>query len=63
MNISRSENQNRNNKKHKQQDFQECKQTGMTASCITNRIQVMEDRISSVEDTIEETESLVKKKC
>jgi hypothetical protein len=36
------------------------KRTGATDASITNRIQEMEERISGVEDTIEETETSVK---
>ena len=36
------------------------KETGTTDASITSRSQEMEERISGVEDTIEEIESLVK---
>ena len=36
------------------------KETGTTDESITNRIQEMEERMSGVEDTIEEKDSLVK---
>ena len=36
------------------------KQTGTTDANITNRIQEMEERISGIEDTIEEIDSSVK---
>ena len=38
------------------------KLSGAKHPSITNRIQKMEDKISGVEDTIEEIDSLVKKK-
>ena len=37
------------------------KWTGTTASSITNRVQEMEERISDVEDTLEEMDSSIKK--
>ena len=36
------------------------KRTGTTDGCILNRIQEMKERISDVEDTIEETDTPVK---
>ena len=36
------------------------KQTGTTDASITNRIQEMEERISGIEDMLEEINSLVK---
>jgi uncharacterized coiled-coil protein SlyX len=38
------------------------KRIGTTDTSITNRIQEMEERISGIEDTIEEIDTLVKKK-
>ena len=36
------------------------KRTGTTETSITNRIQEIEERISGIEDTIEEIDSLIK---
>ena len=39
------------------------KRTGMIDISITNRIQEMEERISGIEDTIEEIDTPVKENC